>query len=141
MGVPYFSQWESAELIEDGLIYRPCVEYLGKRWDIAATVRASLSSEELLERVAEGDRVIASVHHDIRLAPEPPPRGGGHLVLVYGADPDTDILEFHNPSGLNSATQRAVRLPRAEFARYFAERGICVSGREAPRSDREPATA
>lgn len=111
----------------NGLIYEPCVEYLDKRWDIAATVRAELSGEELFERIVKGDRVIASVHHDIRLAPEPPPHRGGHLVLVYGADRDADVFEFHNPSGLNSATQRAVRLPRAEFARYFAERGICVS--------------
>jgi hypothetical protein len=69
--------------------------------------------------------VIASVHPWIRWPEQTPPQTGGHLVLVTGA---TDgVLRLHNPSGLPGSSQRDVLVAAADFARFFAGRGMIIS--------------
>jgi hypothetical protein len=112
-----------------GLIYAPFVEYLLRRWEIKAEVRAELPLAELATELAGGARVLVSVHPEIRSAPVPPPKRGGHLVLAFSSGQDRDgYIEFHNPSGDTKATREAVTLPLAIFERYYAGRGVLVSG-------------
>jgi hypothetical protein len=49
----------------------------------------------------------------------PATRRGGHLVLVF--DCDGERLRFHDPAG-----ERGRWLAAAEFAPFFAGRGIAV---------------
>lgn len=112
-----------------GLVYAPFVEYLLRRWDIKARVRADLPLAALADELAGGACALVSVHPEIRSAPEPPPKRGGHLVLAFGSGQDDDgYLEFHNPSGDIPATREAVRLPLPVFERYYAGRGVLVAG-------------
>ena len=108
----------------NGLIYRPFVDYLEARWQIAAEVRPSLTMASLRAELASGAIAMASVHSSIRTAPASPRGRGGHLVLALGLE-GGDIV-FHNPSGDNEATQSHVQLAAAVFDRYFAHRGIVV---------------
>ncbi|AJR18658.1 hypothetical protein KR76_20965 [Pimelobacter simplex] len=107
-----------------GLVYRPFVNYLRTRWDIAAEVRTDYTVTALADDLRRGAWVIASVHSTIRNAPAPPPERGGHLVLAYAAT-DTH-LEFHDPGAPTARTREAVRLPIDVFDGYFARRGVVV---------------
>ena len=50
----------------------------------------------------------------------------GRRVLVTGAA--DGVLRLHNPSGLPGASQRDARIRVADFARFFAGRGLIVAG-------------
>lgn len=111
-----------------GLVYRPFVDYLERRWAIRAEVAARLPAPELAAALAAGSWALASVHRSIRHHDEPgpgaPPQRGGHLVLAYGLS-DGAVL-FHNPSGHRPATRARVRLGLDAFAGYFAERAVLL---------------
>lgn len=103
-----------------GLIYAPAAAWLREVHGIAAEVRVDVPAEEI---PGEG-LFIASVHPSIRHAGAEPPSRGGHLVLVFGTQ--GSIVRFHNPSGDSIATQIDARLPMADFARFYAGRGIAL---------------
>jgi len=107
-----------------GLIYAPAVAWLRDAHGIAAEVRVDVAAEAIPEMLAGGGLFIASVHPAIRRAGAEPPSQGGHLVLVFGVQ--GDLLRFHNPSGDSTETQMDARLPLAEFARFYAGRGIAL---------------
>jgi hypothetical protein len=69
--------------------------------------------------------VIASVHPWVRWPDRIPPDRGGHLVLVTGRHGDQLIL--NNPSGLPGTSQHAARIALADFARFYAGRGIVIT--------------
>jgi hypothetical protein len=48
-------------------------------------------------------------------------------VLVFGMDGE-GRFRLNNPSGDTPATQWDARLPVADFARFFAGRGILIPG-------------
>jgi hypothetical protein len=106
----------------DGLIYAPFAVWVGRRFGLGVTVRTDLDADAVAGLVAAGQPVIASVHPAIRdpAGPEPE-RRGGHLVLVFGVAGD-GALVLHNPSGWPDT-----RVARADFARFFAGRGMVVA--------------
>lgn len=112
----------------DGLIYRPFTRYVVDRFGLGARSRPALSLDEMVDSVEAGSLVMASVHPHIRWPGSTPPGTGGHLVLVLGHAGDEIVL--HNPSGDRPHTQAFARVRRAEFVRYFAGRGIILSGAE-----------
>jgi hypothetical protein len=69
--------------------------------------------------------VMASVHKWIRWPDRIPPQRGGHLVLVTGAA--GALIRLHNPSGLPGASQRDAWVAVADFARFYAGRGLLIS--------------
>lgn len=109
-----------------GLIYAPAVAMLAEEFAIPARVVTEIEAAEIPGLIAApGAGFVASVHPDIRDPRQDPPYRGGHLVLVHGAAPDGALI-FHNPSGDTPESQRGVRLPVADFARFFAGRGILI---------------
>lgn len=121
--LPYGAYVQEGESIR-GLIYAPFVEFLKQELDIAAQVRVELTAADLAAELAQHQFFIASVHPGIRQPEILPPRTGGHLVLVSASE--QGIITFHNPSGDNASTQSYVQLPVAQFAHFFAGRGIAL---------------
>ena len=107
-----------------GLIYAPAAAWLREVPRLPAEVRVDVPTEAIPAMLRGGGMFIASVHPSIRRAGAEPPSRGGHLVLVFGAE--GRALRFHNPSGDTVASQCDARLPVAEFARFYAGRGIAV---------------
>lgn len=109
-----------------GLIYAPFVEMARARFGIDAEVVTGVSAADLPAIVPPGAMFMASVHPTIRWAEPPPPKKGGHLVLVTSATPER--VTFHNPSGHDRATQEEVTLPLPLFDAFFAGRGVRFPG-------------
>lgn len=109
-----------------GLIYAPAAAWLREAHGIDADVSVDVAAGDIPGRVADGGVFIASVHPSIRRPEQDPPSRGGHLVLVFGAQ--DGALRLHNPSGDSAAAQRDVRLPVGVFERFYAGRGIALSG-------------
>ncbi len=107
-----------------GLIYRPFADWVGQEYGICAEVAADLPLEHLGQAASPGTPVIASVHSWIRWPDQNPPERGGHLVLVTGAA--GGLVRLHNPSGLPGASQRDALVKTADFARFFAGRGLII---------------
>lgn len=107
-----------------GMIYAPMVEMARKRFSIDAEVVTGIAAADIASTLKPGSLFIASVHPTIRWLRPPPPKRGGHLVLVTGASPDRVV--FHNPSGHDVQTQRDVGVPAALFGEFFAGRGVHV---------------
>lgn len=107
-----------------GLIYAGAVAWLASQ-GIPARVLVDVPAEGIPALLAGGGMFIASVHPWIRWPGREPPRRGGHLVLVFGQDRQ-GRLRFHNPSGDTVATRRDARLGVADFARFYAGRGIAL---------------
>ncbi|UPY37617.1 hypothetical protein [Sediminicoccus sp. KRV36] len=103
-----------------GLIYAGAVRWLNDRG-----IAARIVLDEPMPALGRGEFYIASVHAAIRTPEVEPPRKGGHLVLVFGAD-EAGRWRFHNPSGIGVAQQRDVRLSPAAFSRFHADRGILI---------------
>ncbi len=120
----------------DGLFYAPAVRWLACDYGIEAHSCPDLPLCQAAQLVASGDwYAILSVSWEIRRAPEPPTHTGGHLVLALCAESDGDAaIVFHNPSGMAPTpdkpdrpnTASAVRMRLADFAPYYAGRGILV---------------
>ncbi len=109
-----------------GLIYQPFADWVRAEFDIGAAVRTDLTVADIGAAATPATPVIASVHSWIRWPDRTPPATGGHLVLVTGA---TDgLLRLHNPSGLPAVSQRDVVLTAADFTRFYAGRGLLVTG-------------
>ena len=107
-----------------GLIYAPFVRMVAERFGLKAEVVTGIEAAHLPVLLSRFPFFMASVHHSIRWPDSEPPSKGGHLVLVTAATPDA--VRFHNPSGHQRDTQADVVLPLADFARFFANRGIAV---------------
>ncbi len=109
-----------------GLIYQPFADWVGRDYRIAAEVAPVLPLELLTAVASPGTPVIASVHPCVRWPDRAPPSRGGHLVLVTGAA--GGLLRLHNPSGLPGVSQRDAAIMVTDFARFFAGRGLIISG-------------
>lgn len=107
-----------------GMIYAPFVAMAKSRFGIEAEVVTGIDATDLASLLRPGSLFIASVHPSIRWLAPPPPRKGGHLVLVTKAG--ADRIVFHNPSGHNAATQRDASAPVPLFDEFFAGRGIHI---------------
>jgi hypothetical protein len=108
-----------------GLIYRPFADWVAAEYGIGVEVAPDLPLAEVTAAAAAGMLVIASVHPWIRWPDRQPPDRGGHLVLVTGAS--DDLLRLHNPSGIPPSSQRDALVPAADFARFYAGRGMLVA--------------
>lgn len=106
-----------------GLLYRPFLSWILKRFDIKGTLMEGCDSAEIATVVQTGAMVMCSVSSQIRDPRIAHPRRGGHLVLVHGADCAT--LRFHNPSGYR-ACQENVQIEKQTFDKFFAHRGIAL---------------
>jgi hypothetical protein len=117
-----------AYVIQDGtirgMIYAPFAQMVKSRYGIDAEVVTAITAADLARVVRPGALFIASVHPSIRWLEGPPPKKGGHLVLVTKATPGGVV--FHNPSGDTEGTQRDVAVTNAQFAEFFAGRGVLV---------------
>jgi hypothetical protein len=111
------------------LIYAGFVAFAEAEFGLRARVAAPLSLDELIAAVSGDEVVIASVSSEIRALAAEPARRGGHLVLVH--DSVDGRLRFHDPAGDTAANSAGVWLDVAEFARYYAGRGVAV---ELPRA-------
>lgn len=107
-----------------GMIYAPFVAMVGERFGVNAQVVTGITAADLGALLQPGSLFLASVHPTIRLRTPPPPKKGGHLVLVT-AVPD-DAIVFHNPSGHDRRSQVDARLPAPLFDAFFAGRGVLV---------------
>jgi hypothetical protein len=107
-----------------GLIYQPFADWIAAEYGITAEVAPSLAVERVAELAAPDTPVIASVHAWIRWPDREPSARGGHLVLVTGAG--GGLVRLHNPSGIPPASQRDALVPVADFARFYAGRGLLV---------------
>ncbi|WP_211874538.1 hypothetical protein [Plastoroseomonas arctica] len=106
-----------------GLVYAPAVTWLSEVHGLASRIVLDLEAAAIPALLDEGV-FIASVHPAIRTPEAPAPGKGGHLVLVHGVSDGALLL--HNPSGGCAETQADARVPLADFARFFAGRGILV---------------
>ncbi len=107
-----------------GLIYAPFVEMAKQRFGVDAQVVTGIAASDLASIVRPGTFFLASVHPSIRWLEAPPPKKGGHLVLVTQADASGVV--FHNPSGHSVATQRDVAATYDQLGEFFAGRGVLV---------------
>ena len=107
-----------------GMIYAPMVEMVKKEFGIDAEVVTGIAAADIASTLRPGSMFIASVHPSIRWLKGPPPRRGGHLVLVTSAR--AERIVFHNPSGHSEETQRNVPVPAPLFDEFFAGRGVHV---------------
>ena len=105
-----------------GLIYSPAITWLAEAHAMPAEIILDHAAEDIPPLLADGGFFIASVHPAIRRPAEAAPGKGGHLVLVFGAG--QGALRLHNPSGHDTASQCDARVAIADFARFFAGRGI-----------------
>lgn len=105
-----------------GLIYAPAITWLAQAHAMPAEIILDRAAEDIPPLLAEGGLFIASVHPAMRCPAEAAPGKGGHLVLVFGAM--QGALRLHNPSGHDAASQCDARVAIADFARFFAGRGI-----------------
>lgn len=109
-----------------GLIYAPAVAMLAEEFGVPARVVTEIEAADIAGLLATpGGGFVASVHPGIRDPRGDPPFRGGHLVLIHGVAAD-GALVFHNPSGDRPENQRGARLSVADFARFFAGRGILI---------------
>jgi hypothetical protein len=108
-----------------GLIYRPFADWVGQDYGIAAQTAADLPLDTITSAASPDTPVMASVHKWIRWPDRIPPQRGGHLVLVTGAA--GALIRLHNPSGLPGASQRDAWVAVADFARFYAGRGLLIS--------------
>ncbi|MEU9072102.1 C39 family peptidase [Streptomyces sp. NPDC048306] len=106
-----------------GLIYAPFAQYVHDVHHLHAEVHPTLTVSGLLALLDSGQLVMTSVHKEIRRPENPAPGKGGHLVLVTGRHADT--VHFRNPSG-HTEQARTAHLPAAEFAEFFAGRGVSL---------------
>jgi hypothetical protein len=125
-----------------GLIYKPFADWVGHDYGIRAAVVPDLTLEQVCASASPAAPVIASVHPWVRWPDRTPPHTGGHLVLVTGAA--KGVLRLHNSSGLPGASQRDARIRAADFARFFAGRGLIIAdvrlaGMAIPHPDHQPA--
>lgn len=109
-----------------GLIYAPAITWLAEAHGMRAEIILDRTAEAVPPLLAHGGLFIASVHPAIRRPTEAAPGKGGHLVLVFGAE--EGALRLHNPSGHDAASQADARVALADFARFFAGRGIWLPG-------------
>ncbi|MFE2144832.1 C39 family peptidase [Streptomyces sp. NPDC059456] len=107
-----------------GLVYAPFAQYVNDVHTLAAEVHPHLTVPALLALLDAGRMVVASVHKEIRRPENPAPGKGGHLVLVTGRQGGT--VSFRNPSG-HTGQARSASLPAAEFAEFFAGRGVSLA--------------
>jgi hypothetical protein len=105
-----------------GLIYRPFADWVRDEFGLDLTVAPGLPADELMASASPDSPVIASVHYWIRWPDRTPATKGGHLVLVTGAAGGK--LRLHNPSGLPGLSQVDAVLDAADFARFYAGRGL-----------------
>jgi hypothetical protein len=105
-----------------GLIYAPAILWLAEAHAMPAEIILDRAAEDIPPLLADGGLFIASVHPAMRRPADPAPGKGGHLVLVFGAG--QGALRLHNPSGHDAASQCDARVAIADFARFFAGRGI-----------------
>jgi hypothetical protein len=107
-----------------GMIYAPFVEMAKSRFGIDAKVVTNITAAGLPSILQPGSLFIASVHPSIRWLRPPPPKKGGHLVLVTKADENAVV--FHNPSGDTLETQENATAPLQMFGEFFAGRGVLI---------------
>jgi hypothetical protein len=107
-----------------GLIYRPFADWIAREYGIKAEVMPDLPLEAVTEAASRQTPVITSVHPWVRWPERTPPDRGGHLILVTGAA--AGMIRLHNPSGLPGISQRDALMAQADFARFFAGRGLIV---------------
>ena len=110
-----------------GLIYAPAITWLAEAHAMPAEIILDRAAEDIPPLLVDGGLFIASVHPAMRRPADPAPGKGGHLVLVFGAG--QGALRLHNPSGHDAASQCDARVAIADFARFFAGRGIWLPGR------------
>jgi hypothetical protein len=104
---------------------RGAVAWLAEQ-GIPARIVLDLPAEGIAPLIEGGRVFIASVHPAMRRPADPAPGKGGHLVLVFGAG--QGALRLHNPSGHDAASQADAHVAIADFARFFAGRGIWLPG-------------
>jgi hypothetical protein len=113
-----------------GLIYQPFADWVGTEYGLAVEVVPDLPLAAVNAAMSAGTPVIASVHAWIRWPDREPPARGGHLVLVTGAA--GGLLRLHNPSGIGPSgiapsSQRDAVVAAADFARFYAGRGMIIA--------------
>ncbi|HSX43281.1 MAG TPA: C39 family peptidase [Candidatus Saccharimonadales bacterium] len=112
-----------------GLYYGPFVKFAEKEFGLEGRVASPLSIADIVQEINDGNFVIASVHPTIRDF-SPPPRQGGHLVLLTGydiADENGPKLYYHDPAGLYEKSQAFASAPVSTFEKYFAGRGVVLT--------------
>jgi hypothetical protein len=113
----------------DGLIYAPFARMAAAEFGVCVDVARELTTGEIAAAATPDTPVIVSVHRWIRWPDRDPPERGGHLVLVTGAlttGAGGGALRLHNPSGFPGASQRDVMVRVADFAKFFAGRGMLI---------------
>jgi hypothetical protein len=112
----------------NGLVYDPFVRFIKQEFHLDAKVISSMTQQEVINALAGGSFVIASVNPAIRHSEgDTPQRKGGHLILMLGYDLDKKEFYFHNPSGESRKNQEYAAISFKDFQKFFANRGIVIS--------------
>ncbi|TVU89661.1 C39 family peptidase [Vreelandella titanicae] len=125
LAIQYGAYKESSGNIA-GMIYAPAVNMLQQEFNITSKVLAPIAIDDVQQQWNDSRLFIASVHPSIRQTDTSPPARGGHLVLVTNIT--SKEITFHNPSGSDPASQINVTLEHHDFNRFFAQRGILLTG-------------
>ena len=113
-----------------GLKYTPFVDFLAQEFNIAAKAAPVLPCDQIVNELAHGNYVMASVNSLIRNPSSKPVGKGGHLVLVLGYNLDRREFYLHNPSGGIAASESYAAVSFQDFTKFFSNKGIVVSGKE-----------
>ena len=112
-----------------GLKYTPFVDFLAQEFNIAAKAAPVLPCDQIVNELAHGNYVMASVNSLIRNPSSKPVGKGGHLVLVLGYNLDRREFYLHNPSGGIAASESYAAVSFQDFTKFFSNKGIVVSGK------------
>ncbi|MFC7619687.1 hypothetical protein [Microlunatus sp. GCM10028923] len=116
--VPYYAQYESAELIP-ALIAGTSSAADDPRWRDSGA-----ESREEYAFWAPRTCGVACLRMIRHAETEAPPSRGGHLVLAVGADEEG--LLIHNPSGLPGVSAQSAEVSWARLAAFYAGRGVLL---------------
>lgn len=106
-----------------GLFYGPFAHWLREAFGLNVRIYPRNTLSDLTRELGPDSMAMASVSAEIRYPLRPNVHQGGHLVLLHGCDGRG--IWFHNPSG-SAGAQADVRVPRAHFKRFFANRGMVI---------------
>lgn len=110
-----------------GLFYKPFVRFVSQEYDLSARALSTLTLHEIIDALAQQGYVMASVNPSIRDQDSTPPNKTGHLILIIGYDLAKKVLYFHNPSGIDKASQEYIEISFDNFKKFFGNQGIILN--------------
>jgi hypothetical protein len=109
-----------------GLLYKPYIKFVSEEFGWKAKIVESMSMNEVMQELGQGNFIIVSVSPLIRNPKSQPKTKGGHLVLMTGYDKSKGEFYIHNPSGTSKSSQEYAAVSFDDFKKFFSGRGIVI---------------